>query len=299
MLWIINGLIYGFFMALYTIVNQKNHFNGYVLGVWRGFGISILFLPFMIYLPLPQSLNSWELLVAQGILIGIYDSHIFFASARYGAILTSRLLVLSVLLTMLAWWILTPQRFGSLLRKPELFMTLLLCIGGFCLCYWFMMKSKVSRQALLYMSPAIAALAAMSILTKEIALMGGVAVWNNIIYYLVFSTLVSGIYNMICLLLTKKQQITLSKMLFAPDVVKTGIYIVGFSCALITAKTLAMRLAPNPAYVVTLLLTAPIFAHLLNGGHRNDKHAGKAGISMIFFLIMLMLLTAGRFGVTD
>ena len=46
MLWIINGLVYGFFMALYTLVNQKHKFNGYVLGVWRGFGISLLFLPF-------------------------------------------------------------------------------------------------------------------------------------------------------------------------------------------------------------------------------------------------------------
>lgn len=300
MLWIINGLIYGFFMALYTIVNQKRHLNGYVLGVWRGFGIALLFLPFLLYIPLPANLNSWELLLAQGILIGIYDSHIFFASARYGAILTSRLLVLSVLLTLAVWWILTPQRFDSLIKQPELFMTLLLCISGFCLCYWFMMKSKVSRQALIYMAPAIMALAAMSILTKEIALMGGVAVWNNIIYYLVFSTLVSGIYNLICLLITSKTTVSLYKMLFAPNVIKTGIYIVGFSCALITAKTLAMRLAPNPAYVVTLLLTAPIFAQLLNDdGHKFDHNNDRAGFSMIFFLILLMIVTAGGFGITD
>ena len=32
MLWIINGLIYGFFTALYTLVNQKHKFNGYILG---------------------------------------------------------------------------------------------------------------------------------------------------------------------------------------------------------------------------------------------------------------------------
>ena len=129
MLWIINGLIYGFFMALYTIVNQKHHFNGYVLGVWRGFGISLLFLPLLPYIQPPDSLYNWEILIAQGILIGIYDSHIFFASARYGAILTSRLLVLSVLLTMGAWWIITPEKFLLLLKKPDLFMTIFLCVG--------------------------------------------------------------------------------------------------------------------------------------------------------------------------
>ena len=299
MLWIINGLIYGFFMALYTIVNQKHHFNGYVLGVWRGFGISLLFLPLLPYIQPPDSLYNWEILIAQGILIGIYDSHIFFASARYGAILTSRLLVLSVLLTMGAWWIITPEKFLLLLKKPDLFMTLLLCVGGFCVCYWFMLKSKISKQALMYMFPAITALAAMSILTKEIALMSE-NVWSNIVYYLTIATSISGIYNFILLAITQhKNTSNIFKMIFKPEIIKTGIYIVGFSGALITAKTLAMRMAPNPAYVVTLLLTAPIFANLLSNGHKYDRQANKAGISMIFFLILLMLLTAGRFGVTD
>ena len=45
MLWIINGLIYGFFTALYTLANQKAKLNGYILGIWRGFGIAIIFTP--------------------------------------------------------------------------------------------------------------------------------------------------------------------------------------------------------------------------------------------------------------
>ena len=51
MLWIIDGLIYGFFTALYTLVNQHYKFNGYLLGIWRGFGISFFFLPFLFFLP--------------------------------------------------------------------------------------------------------------------------------------------------------------------------------------------------------------------------------------------------------
>ena len=43
MLWIINGLIYGFFTALYTLVNQKYKMNGYLLGIWRGCGIAVIF----------------------------------------------------------------------------------------------------------------------------------------------------------------------------------------------------------------------------------------------------------------
>ena len=51
MLWIINGLLYGFFTALYTLVNQRHKFNGYVLGIWRGFGVALIFMPFLLFLP--------------------------------------------------------------------------------------------------------------------------------------------------------------------------------------------------------------------------------------------------------
>ena len=124
MLWIINGLVYGFFMALYTLVNQRHKFNGYVLGVWRGFGISFLFLPFLFFVPLQTDLKNWYLLVIQGLLIGIYDSHIFFASARYGASVTSKLLVLSVLVTTLMWWAITPELFLELVKKENVFIVL-------------------------------------------------------------------------------------------------------------------------------------------------------------------------------
>ena len=172
MLWIINGLIYGFFMALYTLVNQRHKFNGYVLGVWRGFGIALLFFGFLFFVPFQKSWYNWALLILQGVLIGIYDSHLFFASAKFGAGTTSRLMVLSVLVTTVMWWILTPSLFLRLFDNGSVFITLLLALFGFCVCYWYMMKNKVTKRAFWYMLPAVLALAGMSVATKEIAMMG-------------------------------------------------------------------------------------------------------------------------------
>ena len=104
MLWIIDGLIYGFFTALYTLVNQHYKFNGYLLGIWRGFGISFFFLPFLFFLPVPDDAYYYFLLIFQGFLIGVYDSHLFFASADYGAGPTSRVMALSALITTIFWW---------------------------------------------------------------------------------------------------------------------------------------------------------------------------------------------------
>ena len=300
MLWIINGLVYGFFMALYTLVNQKHKFNGYVLGVWRGFGISILFLPFLFFIPLQQDIKNWILLIIQGILIGIYDSHIFFSSARYGASTTSKLLVLSVFVTIFMWWGVTPKLFVELLRQENVFITLLLVLFGFCICYWYMLKSKITQHAFYYMMPAIFSLAGMSVATKEIAMMGQ-DVWDNILYYLTVSTFISGMYNLIILIKNKHGNLLLvSNMIFDNNVVRVGIYIVSFSAALIAAKTMAMRLAPNPGYVVTLLLIAPIFVYLLSPERKNKSNISeRAGFAMLFFLFLIMLLVVDNFNIVD
>jgi len=299
MLWVINGLIYGFFMALYTLVNQGKKFNGYVLGIWRGFGIAILFAPALFWVPPVEDWRVWALLVLQGIFIGIYDSHIFFASARYGANTTSRLLVLSVLLTTILWWIITPKRFVQLFEDGAVFITLILCMSGFCICYWNMLRSKITRDAFGYMMPAITALAFMSVATKEIALISD-NVWHGIIYYLTVATAISGIYNLVWLLIKKPIKQPLKTMIFAPQVMRTGLYIVSFSAALIVAKTLALRISPNPGYVVTLLLTAPLFVYVLSPKADNPaKVTEKAGWAMLFFLALIMLLVNSGKGIYD
>lgn len=55
MLWIIDGLIYGFFTAVYTIFNQHYKLNAYLLGMWRGWGIAFCFAPFLYFLGFPSS----------------------------------------------------------------------------------------------------------------------------------------------------------------------------------------------------------------------------------------------------
>ncbi|MBE6444521.1 MAG: hypothetical protein E7019_00475 [Alphaproteobacteria bacterium] len=291
MLWIIDSLVYGFFTALYTLVNQKHKFNGYVLGIWRGFGISLLFLPFLFFIPLQKSIDNWALLIFQGIMIGIYDSHLFFSSAKYGAGATSRVLSVAVLITTIIWWILTPQLFFVLVQNENVFITLLLALSGFSISYWYMIKEPITKSCVEYMAPAIFSLAGMSAATKEIAMMGQ-DVWHNILYYLVVATFVSGIYNTI--LYVKTSSVSRKELfanVFAPEVVKVGIYIVGFSAILIASKTMAMRLSPNPGYVVALMLTAPIFVFFLNKYNKiPDNVSIKVGFCMVFFLVLLMLI---------
>lgn len=294
MLWVINGLIYGFFTAVYMLFNQHYKLNGYVLGIWRGFGICLLFLPFLFFIKIPTDWRYWGLLIAQGICIGIYDSRIFFASARYGAGATSRFMSVTVLLTTFAWWFLTPQKFWQLFAQGNMLVTLMLVLCGFSFCYWQMLKSKVSKATAAYTMPAVLALAAMSIITKYIATEGN-SLWQGLICYLTISTFVSGLYNMSWYCVQKTKQPILSiKML------KIGAYLVAFSSILIIAKTMALRIAPNPGYVTALLLIAPLFIYALNRHYKiSDTVSLEAGFAMIFFLAMLVVLVSGNYGINE
>ena len=300
MLWIINGLIYGFFTAVYTIFNQHYKLNAYLLGIWRGIGIGLIFLPFCFLFEVPKSAFYWFLLIAQGIMIAVYDSHLFFASAQYGAGPTSRVMALTAMATTIFWWILTPQSFNNLINDGTTVITIILLLFGFTVSYWYMIKSQVSRQLAEYMLPAILSLSGMSIATKEIA-MRGTSVLSSVIYYLTVATMVSGIVNSYWFIKSQKLDFKcFIQQIFAPKVIKAGIYIISFSAALITAKTLALRVAPNPGYVTALLLTAPLFVFALNKYNKiPDNISIKAGFSMIGFLIALIILVAGNFGVTD
>ena len=300
MLWIINGLIYGFFSAIYTIFNQHYKLNAYLLGMWRGWGIAFFCAPFLWFFEVPTSAYYWFLLIAQGFMIAVYDSHLFFASAQYGAGPTSRVMALTAMVTTFFWWFLTPNDFLKLLNNGTVVITIILLLFGFTVCYWQMIKSPVSQELVNYMIPAIVSLAGMSIATKEIAMRGS-TVWSAVTYYLTIATFVSGTTNAWWYVRSTKPGISgFFKQVFSPHVVKVGLYVISFSAALITAKTLALRVAPNPGYVTALLLTAPIFVFALNRYNKvNDDVSVKAGFMMIAFLVALMLLVTGNFGVND
>lgn len=299
MLWVINGLIYGFFTAIYLLFNQHYKINGYVLGIWRGFGIFLLFLPFLFFYPIPHDWHYWLLLITQGLCIGIYDSHVFFASAKFGAGPTSRFMAVTVLLTTFGWWLLTPDKFLQLLQQGNLVITLLLVLSGFSFCYWQMLESRVSRAAALYTLPAVLALAAMSIITKYIAVQAH-SLGQGLTYYLTVSTFVSGLYNLV---LYKRALGTKPKMwsaLVTAKIRKAGFLLVTFSSLLIIAKTMALRIAPNPGYVTALLLISPVFVYALNRNYKiSDTISLKAGFAMMFFLALLVLVVNGNYGVAE
>ena len=192
------------------------------------------------------------------------------------------------------------EQCSLLFDNGTVFITLILILFGFTLSYWQMLKSPVNKEIIIYMAPVILALAFMSIITKDISIHGS-STWAAMIYYLSVSTFVSGCYNTFFYIRREKVKAKdFFKNVFSPVAIRAGLYLISFSAALITAKNLALRIAPNPGYVTALLLTSPLFVMAFNKYNKiQDTASVKAGIFMIFFLIAMMILVNGKFGVID
>lgn len=200
------------------------------------------------------------------------------------------------------------------MRTPSRLITLMLILSGFSVSYWQMMKVRVSRAAEEYLYPAVFALALMSIATRYIALNGGTA-YAGVVYYLTVACFVSGVYNVVMFVRQKTpplQQPLSSpppgsphqapvlpentsaapsklELLLAPLPHWQGAWLIAFSTVLIAAKTLALRLAENPGYVIAMLLLSPMFAEVLNTGRVRLR---PSVILVLVFLLLLLLLVA-------
>ena len=154
--------------------------------------------------PPVTSASYYLILVIQGLMIGIYDSHLFFASGKYGSHASSGFMATCVLITVFLWWGIDFSELAALMRTPSRLITLMLILSGFSVSYWQMMKVRVSRAAEEYLYPAVFALALMSIATRYIALNGGTA-YAGVVYYLTVACFVSGVYNAVMLDVYKRQ----------------------------------------------------------------------------------------------
>lgn len=281
-MWIALSFIYALTNAFYTNYNNQRRYNGYVLGMWRGFGVSLCVSPLLLTIPLNISLSYLLILVFQGILIGLYDSHIFFASARFGQNSGSGFMATSLLITIILWWALEIEEWQDLLQNPPYLITLLLILSAYSISYWNMMRVKVNKDAETYLYPAVFALAFMSIATRYIAIHGG-TMYNGIVYYLTVACFISGIYNLIFYLKNKKHIQGSSY-----PTLKDGLKLIMLSTILIAAKTAAMRLCENPGYVVAILLTSPILAYAIKQHYLIITPS--LGINIILLMMLLLLV---------
>ena len=289
MVWVICGLFYGLFMSFYTYINQNNKVNGYVLGLWRGLGVAFVCFPLVLITPFQWDVPFFVMLVLQGIMVGYYDSHIFFSSAKFGAAGTSRILVFSILISMALWWGMHPEVFLKIWHRPIVFGGILLSVSGVILSYTFMLKTSLTKQLVRFMMPAVVVLSLMSTVTQMI--MQRHTLFEGLVYYLFYVTLISGFYNLYFYIKTQTPTFRSAIIdIFNQRVMYIGLLVVLFSALLIISKGIALNGTPNTGYINALSLTSPLWIMLYDHILKNKDYASpKAGLMMIFSLLCLII----------
>ncbi len=292
MTWVITGLFYGLFMSFYTYINQKYKLNGYILGMWRGFGIMLVTFPIIFVEPFYFDPIYFILLTVQGLFIGYFDSRVFMASARFGAGGTSRTLVFSIVISTILWWILHPADFLVLWQRPWILLGIIAALSGTIISYLFITKDPFSKQLIKFMMPAVVVWSLMSTVNKEIMLRHQLE--TGIGYYLVYSMFISGLYNLY--IYASQGRMTKNRVLkevFAPKVVQASFMLILFSIALIIAKSISLAYTPNTGYVNALSLTSPLWIILFNHYFKEkDLVSVRAGLVLIVSLFFLTILAS-------
>ncbi len=288
--WPIYGLLTSFSMALFFLVNQHFHLKASTLMLWRGFGVAVIFLPLALLVPWPQDPVFYWLMVAQSIAVGVHDRFTIESSSRFGAGVTSRLLPIGVWLTFAIWLVLKPSYREDLFSNDLKAFGVIAALSVAVAAMLFIRKDYVSKQAIIYLAPAIFLLGIIDALNKAVIDASGHPIYGAIVYGFLLGVGI-GIVTIITRLVIENRTIDIKEM-FDKKAIKGGLIISGIVLVVTINKGIAMFYTPNPAYVGLIILAAPIWIAGYNKitGHK-DKSNLWAGMLFVLSAVLLVLLT--------
>ena len=280
MFWFVYGLLFAIFDAGSLTVNQRYRVDGYMLAALRGFGVSLCSLPFLFFVNLPLDWNFLLRAFIQGILTGFFTSRIYNSVALFGAGATSRIMVLSIVISAILWWGMHPDYFFTLLKNPLLFAGIILSIAAVIFGYLRMSDHSRSEGIVRYMALAVVIGAIMSVNRKSLMGIDGFLAGNTM--YFTVSMFVSGIYNTAAYMLANKSKpVEFLKLASEVRSLKSGGIVTLTSALSLFFCDYALSQAPNPAYVSALGLSSPLWVLLYNklSGYQNNFR--KSGLAIL------------------
>lgn len=288
--WQIGGLLMGLVQAVYLLINQHFRISARILMLWRGFGVFALMFPVALYLGhWPNTSSFYLLIIASGLLIGIFDRMTFQATAQYGAGVVSRLLALCLPVGFLLWGVLHPGHFALLAEKPLAFLIPVALIGV-VLSVLFMRRSPLGHTALMALIPTYFIGGTIDVLSKTAMLAGQGHGFVIFMVYGSLTALISGLVNVFW----RERSMPPVKLgdVFSPTIIRGGVSAVLVVTVYLLLKTSSLVTTPNPAFLAALNLMAPFWILLWNRlKNVQDDSNLWAGLGCVISAFMLILAT--------
>ena len=247
----------------------------------------LAFIPILFFIPAPDSLHFYIPVLVTGILVGFADTNMMNLTVQFGGGVVSRILPLVIFITFVFWLVIRPSQIFEYSETPVKSVFILMSLAG---CVFFasnMRHCDISFEALKKMLPTLACFALNMVLAKYA--FEHSEFHSGVYYYILIQT--ATVVPIMCVLgtTTKKKFLKiepakfLSRKILGPGLLVSLFWILSMIC-----KNYANTLTPNPAYVIALAMTVPVWvliAYRLTG--HEDKADAKAGIGLMACAILL------------
>lgn len=292
-LWWVVAIFASFIFAMYLFANQVFKLKGSLVMIYRGMGAAVVLLPFVPFVSGVGNPMFYYLCIFQGFLIAYLDNRLFNAASRFGAEITSVIQPISVLFGFVAWFCLVPQQFFDLCQDPLRLIMTVLSIFGIVASVLMFKKNRMSRKAFLYLFPALITVTILDLLGKGLMNIGANNIFGAIFYYSLITSVVAGIVNAFAFF---RQGNSFKEVMLPRNLLFAGIPVVALILSMYALKNYSLYLAENPAYVMAIIYSYPIWILLANNVYSHyfsQKIYAKPNkwviASMVLSIIVLIL----------
>lgn len=286
MIWVPMGLFAAFMTAVMLYVSE--HFKvpptQFLMGL-RFFSFFLL-LPFALMVDWPEEPLFYIVTFTAILIIAGMDILMIGTAVKHGAGVTTRILPLSAFTTFFLWTAYSPDTLQTYMAQPVRSIGIVLAVAGAAYFAVKLRHCEVSREAMKTLIPAVLMASVVSVFGKiavDTAPDSGPVLWGFIqacTLSLFYAGAVYGFPHKVARVPINKAFLT------------CAILAALTSSAHIVVKAKAFHMVENPAYVMILLLTTPLWILLF---YRAKKHEEKAdiwaGLGVVASAFLLILFT--------
>lgn len=260
-LWWVVAVFASFVFAMYIFANQIFKLKGSLVMIYRGIGAALVLLPFIPFVQGVGNPNFYYLCLFQGLMIAYLDNRLFNAANRFGAELTSVIQPISVLFGFVMWFFVVPQQFFDLCQNPLRLLLTSVSICGIVVSVLMLKKNRLSRKAFFYLLPALLTVTVLDLMGKQLMTIGSDNVLGAIFYYSLITSAVAGAINAVVFF---KEGNSIAEVVKPRNLCFAGIPVIIVILAMYIFKNYSLYLASNPAYVMAIIYSYPIWILLAN-----------------------------------
>jgi uncharacterized membrane protein YoaK (UPF0700 family) len=191
------------------------------------------------------------------------------------------------------WFCIRPQLFFDLCQNPLRLIVTCFSIIGIVVSVLMLKKNRMSRKAFLYLLPALLTVTVLDLLGKGLMEIGSDNVFGAIFYYSLLTSFVAGLINAYAFF---RQGNSFSEVIRLRNVLFAGVPVIVLIMGMYVLKNYSLYLSENPAYVMAVIYSYPIWILLANNvcsryfTHKNYAKPSKWVLgSMVVCIIALIL----------